>query len=1318
MFGNFAIGQSIPPQYPNKMVDGKKEGEWVVWFDAKWDKTDVMDSVVYYRKIIYKKGKPDGMVNDFFRSGVKQWEGKISEYYPTEKYEGLCIWYYESGRIMSKKTFINGTLNGYEEEYYDSGKLKYKFFYEDGKLFNYYELYYEDGSIFCKGDFNNRDSEICITKSKRKININFILQSYDEFKEKSIESYYKGDLNKCILDCEMYLESIEFLLGTESIEYIGVSIDYAIFVKANGAIDRAYNLISSVLKVIEKTKNTDSELYGVALNTYADIQREMGIYSEAYKNFANALIETEKSLGTENIQYGTILNNFSILCRLIGECDKSVHMMEKSVALAKKYMKDNDIEYYGRMMNYADALTCVNETAKAEDLYKIVIKKFEEILGVQHLYTGIAYTNYGILKQKLLNYDESISYFNKAHIVYSKFVSKDHIYYVSNQINLLDSYIENGNSKEAEKLVFNLEYSIQGKFEGNPFLHAKIANTLGEIQSRKGNFKIAEDYYNISKNILINSNQKELVDFSIICSNLGLIYLQQGDFKKAENEFSLAQSFYKNKSGKISFDFFILQNNWSVLYYKLGNIEKSHQIIKTLLDSFEINGLEHNIKVNTILLNYANSLTKDINNLKEGGIVINLYNRIISNLKNSRFKSHPTYFAALLNKADVLKLINPNQNFSKYYLDILELIKKSKGEENQIYVTALITYANYLITSEDDFITIEKLYLDALSILKKIGVESYLTAQCYIGLTICSENNTSIKNGNIYLKQANTIIISLLESSFSFMTEEESVILLEESYFFINYLNSYHKRNVNYNDKSLIERYMREISLKSKILDNKMKIIKYYLDQSEDLERQNKFEKLISLLNKKSNSKFHEMDENSDDNEIESLEKELTKDFDKKAIRKENINFNNIRNNLEENQVLIELSYYRYIDEQANETDSLIYEAIIVRKNKEFPIVLSLFEEKRLDSILFQHDNSIADVSTLYRKSDPLGSRPISNNNKQQLYHLIWKPLEPYLNKGDKIYYCPSGKLNYISFASIANSDSTYISDDYQLYQVSSTAKIVDRKEDESLAIKDIAMYGGIDFDANTEKIKTTLVNSEVLVFDKSVAHDSIKGVETWPFLAGTKSEVENITSLAKNGKIRVQSYSSHQATEESYKNLQGQNSPSILHLATHGFFYSQKKRSKNDLDMMSLIREPFFTYDDNPLNRSGLLFAGGNQSWQGKIPEDREDGILTAFEASNVYLPNTRLAVLSACETGLGDIKGSEGVYGMQRALKMAGVEYLLMSLWEVPDAATSEYMTIFYEDLFINKNIETAYQKAQKDMKKKYPHEVEKWGGFVLVR
>ncbi len=99
---------------------------------------------------------------------------------------------------------------------------------------------------------------------------------------------------------------------------------------------------------------------------------------------------------------------------------------------------------------------------------------------------------------------------------------------------------------------------------------------------------------------------------------------------------------------------------------------------------------------------------------------------------------------------------------------------------------------------------------------------------------------------------------------------------------------------------------------------------------------------------------------------------------------------------------------------------------------------------------------------------------------------------------------------------------------------------------------------------------------------------------------------------------------------------------------------------------------------------RSGLLFAGANYAWTGKPIEGIEDGILTAYEVSNMYLPNTKLVVLSACETALGDIEGSEGVYGLQRAFKIAGVKNLVMSLWKVPDEATSEFMQTFYKNLF----------------------------------
>ena len=117
-------------------------------------------------------------------------------------------------------------------------------------------------------------------------------------------------------------------------------------------------------------------------------------------------------------------------------------------------------------------------------------------------------------------------------------------------------------------------------------------------------------------------------------------------------------------------------------------------------------------------------------------------------------------------------------------------------------------------------------------------------------------------------------------------------------------------------------------------------------------------------------------------------------------------------------------------------------------------------------------------------------------------------------------------------------------------------------------------------------------------------------------------------------------------------------------------------------------------------------------------IEQTGDDGILTAAEVANMDLSNTKLVVLSACETGLGKIEGSEGTFGLKRAFKLAGVEQLIVSLWSVPDNETMELMTLFYKDLTLKKDPKVSFAIAQREMRNLYPYEPEKWAGFVLVR
>jgi CHAT domain-containing protein len=177
----------------------------------------------------------------------------------------------------------------------------------------------------------------------------------------------------------------------------------------------------------------------------------------------------------------------------------------------------------------------------------------------------------------------------------------------------------------------------------------------------------------------------------------------------------------------------------------------------------------------------------------------------------------------------------------------------------------------------------------------------------------------------------------------------------------------------------------------------------------------------------------------------------------------------------------------------------------------------------------------------------------------------------------------------------------------------------------------------------------------------------------------------------------------------------------SILHLATHGFFYtassSQRETFFDNLRNLGLLDMNINSTEDiSPMQRSGLMLSNGNRVWMNEVEKAGDcDGVLLASEVLNMDLFGTELLVLSACETGLGDMS-VEGIMGLQRAFKLAGVNTIVMSLWEVDDAATTFMMEQFYENLMSGKSKRESFSLAQQKVRKQYP-EPQYWASFIML-
>ena len=427
----------------------------------------------------------------------------------------------------------------------------------------------------------------------------------------------------------------------------------------------------------------------------------------------------------------------------------------------------------------------------------------------------------------------------------------------------------------------------------------------------------------------------------------------------------------------------------------------------------------------------------------------------------------------------------------------------------------------------------------------------------------------------------------------------------------------------------------------------------------------------------------------------ELMERELMKSS--KAFgdftRSLTVGWKDVQKGLGDDDVAIE-----FLSSPIPHSDNILYVALTLKKGYEKPKMITLFEERELRMV-----------------------RESKWYTTPALCELIWGPLADELKGVKNVYFSPSGALYNIGIEQLPCSATENIGERYNMFRLSSTRELALRHDMPSE--KSSALYGGLRY---------YVPPTELLAYNRAKGYSrSSSSRDVFERLPETKTEIDNITALLRAhsyGEPAI--YEGDEGTEESFKALSGKRT-GIIHLATHGSYITptaaEKQRKRDMMNRLTFLRagdDRQSSEEDEALTRSFLVMSGGKMLWTSdSIPEGVDDGLLTAQEISRLDLRGCDLAVLSACETGLGDIS-SEGVMGLQRGFKKAGVQSIVMSLWKVADRPTQEFMTEFYRHLTAGEGKRTSFLAAQRFLKEKYPTNLPQdearppyWASFILL-
>jgi len=958
---------------------------------------------------------------------------------------------------------------------------------------------------------------------------------------------------------------------------------------------------------------------------------------------------------------------------------EAIPLAERLIEMVEKESGPEHVVVAQLINGLAELYRMTRNFVRAEPLYQRALATRQKLLGPEHPDVAVTLNNFALLYIQTRDYGRAEPLLQRAISIYEKIPEANPSDFAASLNNLGYLYKDKGEYGRAEPLFIRSLTITEKALGPNDPVVAIGLNHLARLYQETGEYERAEPLYMRSLGIREKALGPQHPNVAESLNNLGNLHSIKGDYVAAEPLLQRAIVIYEKALGAEHLDVANPLLNLAEVYKSKGDTTRAEPLlVRALAIREKTLGTDHP-DVALVLNNLA-----DLYRMKhEYPRAEQFYQRALAIAEKTFGPDHPDVGTVLGNLAGLYELKNDLTGAEMMYQRAIRIDEKAFGPHHPKLAYPLSNLGGFYLAYRGDPQRAEPLLQRTLEIFEKtLGPDHPNVSSSLHNLASLYDEKGDLAMAVKLQTRSNEIVERNLALILTTGSEEQKSLFLDTLSNYTHYTVSLNTRRSGDSPEATRLAFTTILRRKGRALDavsDQIGALRRRLNP-EDRElldqltaARAKLATLVLTGTGTAGTGANQEDIAKLKAEVERLEASVSKRSTEFRANAQPVTIEAVQEALPADSALIEFVLYRPFSLQGKITERIgppRYVAYVLKRQGP-PAWIDLGEAASID-------NSVAEL----RKAL---STPQSTNVKQvarTLDEQIMRPVRKLLGETRRVFLSPDSALNLIPFGALVDEQNRYLVENYSLTYLTSGRDLL------RLQVKTDSKQGPVVI-ANPQFDQISGVQSAPSGDFGGRSVDFTR-VQFGP-LKGTSEEAEALATILPNAKI----FTEGEATEGALKRLTG---PSILHVATHGFFLpDQPQETVAEVRGLGLAQRKASTMRrENPFIRSGLALAGANR----RDGKDGEDGILTALEASGLDLWGTKLVVLSACETGLGEVKNGEGVYGLRRALVLAGSESQVISLWQVSDEATRDLMVAFYERLQAGEGRTAALSAVQLEM------------------